>query len=683
MDRVYRADEQRHHSRHFVSEVRIQHFRSFGPEAVVRFFRGFNVLVGANGVGKSNVLDATLFALGQDATQMRLRTWTELSNRSRRGPCAVTVTLSNGIEETRLLAIVKDEANRVLRLNGTVSSVQACYSAHRFPPSSHPATTLSKRRPLPSASHACSQQIRQALQQRGINVESPYLCIRQSAAAALLDSGELGRALLASSFFTSRTAANATSSFSRRLQKEQGVLSRVRADIASLEAMVGKDGEAMRALQEIRALRSRARAVRRSAGALHTQLCHAAAAAREKETAGVASRMARCGREAKQLHEQVEAVGARTQAAREAAEACAAVAATARTVEEEARAAAEDAEAALIHACVQAEETREEQRSWDKARAKEGCALEDVREAESERLRGRLLALRQESLHAEEALQQLGGGEARCEGAGGSVRSPARREILAWVDRAENEAKQGHDASVAAEAYAQTLLREAIEQLQQAATEEVSRLFARCNEATLAAANAALLAPADKLETFQAEEAAAVESVGQSAMEAESAGFHLRLYEDQRGVETLCTAMRLRRIARSPTSFPHSTPPLLRHHCSKVIAGRHLGVRIMATSEEAVRAIERARGKGQALRVWPLDRLRRSDHTKEHTKLQHIYGSRVIPPLSLVDPSPQHTIAIQNAFGRPAVLPNSTFRSILPPHVRLQTAEREGAPASL
>mmetsp|Transcript_3317 Transcript_3317/g.8580 ORF Transcript_3317/g.8580 Transcript_3317/m.8580 type:complete len:138 (+) Transcript_3317:31-444(+) len=48
-----------------------------------------NVIVGANGAGKSNVLDAALFALGQDASQMRSRSWTELTSRARGGPCAV------------------------------------------------------------------------------------------------------------------------------------------------------------------------------------------------------------------------------------------------------------------------------------------------------------------------------------------------------------------------------------------------------------------------------------------------------------------------------------------------------------------------------------------------------------------------------------------------------------------
>ena len=114
---------------HHLSELRIQHFRSFGTETTLRFRRGFNVVVGANGTGKSNCLDAALFALGQEAAQMRCRSWTELTSRARGGPCAVTVKLSRGTaaqaDDVLLMAHVKDESSRVLRLNGTVASVQA------------------------------------------------------------------------------------------------------------------------------------------------------------------------------------------------------------------------------------------------------------------------------------------------------------------------------------------------------------------------------------------------------------------------------------------------------------------------------------------------------------------------------------------------------------------------------
>ena len=40
----------------FISELRVSHLRSFGQETTLRFRRGLNVIVGANGSGKSNAL---------------------------------------------------------------------------------------------------------------------------------------------------------------------------------------------------------------------------------------------------------------------------------------------------------------------------------------------------------------------------------------------------------------------------------------------------------------------------------------------------------------------------------------------------------------------------------------------------------------------------------------------------
>ena len=114
-----------------ITEVRAQNFRSFSDETVVRFKPGFNVLVGANGAGKSNVLDALLFALTQDASMLRARSWGELKHRASRGPCVVAVRINpptRGAQPVAIVAHVKDDATRVLKLNdkqATVSQVRA------------------------------------------------------------------------------------------------------------------------------------------------------------------------------------------------------------------------------------------------------------------------------------------------------------------------------------------------------------------------------------------------------------------------------------------------------------------------------------------------------------------------------------------------------------------------------
>lgn len=46
----------------FLKRVQISHFKSIN-DASVEFGTGFNVITGANGIGKSNMLDAICFAL--------------------------------------------------------------------------------------------------------------------------------------------------------------------------------------------------------------------------------------------------------------------------------------------------------------------------------------------------------------------------------------------------------------------------------------------------------------------------------------------------------------------------------------------------------------------------------------------------------------------------------------------
>ena len=56
-----------------VSEVRAQHFRSFGDETVVRLKPGLNLVVGPNGSGKSNILGEDPEHLDAAAVEFRLR----------------------------------------------------------------------------------------------------------------------------------------------------------------------------------------------------------------------------------------------------------------------------------------------------------------------------------------------------------------------------------------------------------------------------------------------------------------------------------------------------------------------------------------------------------------------------------------------------------------------------------
>ena len=104
-----------------ISELRISHFRSFGHEITISFRPGLNILCGANGSGKSNALYAALFALCQETSILRVRTFSELTNRARQGPCAVRLILSADMQERLvLMAHVKEQdSSRSFKLNGT------------------------------------------------------------------------------------------------------------------------------------------------------------------------------------------------------------------------------------------------------------------------------------------------------------------------------------------------------------------------------------------------------------------------------------------------------------------------------------------------------------------------------------------------------------------------------------
>lgn len=109
--------------------------------------------VGANGVGKSNVLDALLFALTQDVS-LRSRNWGELRTRSQRGPRPTAVALriqppASG-ETISIVAHVKDDATRLLKLNdkqATVSQVRAALRQARLEAEDTPAAGRQKSPP--------------------------------------------------------------------------------------------------------------------------------------------------------------------------------------------------------------------------------------------------------------------------------------------------------------------------------------------------------------------------------------------------------------------------------------------------------------------------------------------------------------------------------------------------------
>ncbi len=63
----------------FLEEVRIEGFKSFSEKTEMGFQPGIGVIIGNNGVGKSNILDAIVWVFGEDdLAQLRCRTQEEL-----------------------------------------------------------------------------------------------------------------------------------------------------------------------------------------------------------------------------------------------------------------------------------------------------------------------------------------------------------------------------------------------------------------------------------------------------------------------------------------------------------------------------------------------------------------------------------------------------------------------------
>jgi len=57
----------------YIKKIELKGFKSFGPKTVkVIIDKGFTAITGPNGSGKTNTVDATLFALGELSTR-RLR----------------------------------------------------------------------------------------------------------------------------------------------------------------------------------------------------------------------------------------------------------------------------------------------------------------------------------------------------------------------------------------------------------------------------------------------------------------------------------------------------------------------------------------------------------------------------------------------------------------------------------
>lgn len=66
-----------------IHEIEVENFKSYcGKETIGPFHKNFTSIIGPNGNGKSNMIDAILFTFGKRAKQLRFKNASELIHRS-------------------------------------------------------------------------------------------------------------------------------------------------------------------------------------------------------------------------------------------------------------------------------------------------------------------------------------------------------------------------------------------------------------------------------------------------------------------------------------------------------------------------------------------------------------------------------------------------------------------------
>jgi len=99
----------------FVKKMVCEGFKSFRRKTIINFDKGFTGIVGANGSGKSNIIDAFVFVLGElSAKTLRANNIKDLISNGGNG-------LSQS--ETASVEIIFDNADKVLPIDAPELSV--------------------------------------------------------------------------------------------------------------------------------------------------------------------------------------------------------------------------------------------------------------------------------------------------------------------------------------------------------------------------------------------------------------------------------------------------------------------------------------------------------------------------------------------------------------------------------
>ena len=306
-------------NRNYIASVTIEHFKSFKHTVTVGLRPGLNILVGANGTGKSNVLDAILFALVQEPSTLNVRGWSELYNNLHAGPCAVQLLISPSSPTSDAVLIVmahaKEDCTRVFQINGAAATMQ----------------------------HA-----KEALFEKFLDASSSSFAVRQAAATRPIDAASLTALLQEASCASMWSKAAALSQ--QQLSKEWATLRKVHADITTLERLCAKERRAKHALGALLRLSRR----RRSGQATMVELvrCLNSVASRMQDNVLLDARAHHSAAQHAEavLRRACDQARPRLEELREQAGAAVARAAKAAAAAENAGEVAADAEAELVHA---------------------------------------------------------------------------------------------------------------------------------------------------------------------------------------------------------------------------------------------------------------------------------------------------------------------------------------------
>ena len=617
---------------HHISALTVEHFKSFGPNVTIDLTPGLNVIVGPNGCGKSNLIDAISFALAQEPSVLRVRSWSELANRARKAPSAVRVVIS-----TRSRSSAPSPALTLLAHAGNDQRVFRLGNA---------AATL--------------QQAKEALLQVGFDA-SPSFAVRQHAAARLMDASGLTALLKEASGASTWSEAAATAQ--KTLSKERTTLVQVQADIAALDELRAKERAAKHALSEQLRLARCERRGREKLAELADCLRRVTMGVHEAALKGAHARLSNAQRAMAATGGGLGQAQTTLEDQRKHARTDAAAAAAASAAADRAGDAVAEAEAELVHSNVLATEAAvalaaakcERQQSEDSSLERRLAAC---------RLQGACRAARQAAAEADAASEEAAAAKRRVAAAasGGwfveQLLSEARVRTEALLLDAEGTTPDPEAASrLAALRAATALTTSALEAETRRADELSSARWAAEQRARAEAENAGGVAESGpNLDAaLQAAEVAAAETEDRRR----HAELALARYEPSSTsagtAPTLCSVLKLA-----------EAPRLLRCLTAlQVLAGPHLAVRLTRTREEAIPILEAARKRGDSVRVWPLSDLDVPRRGDAHERLQRQYGREdVIRPSELISSEVMEE-AVLAAVGSTLIVSSDELASTL------------------